>query len=217
ADALEREYLRAREAAGSGSTKEILAQMRQDLGVSWRRPRPGGGAGSTHHAPGGLQIMSDTTEAGTAPAEPAQPAEPQEGQQGKQPETFDAEYVAKLRREAARYRTEAKANAEAAKRLAEIEEAGKSEAEKAAERVAEAERRAAEAEARVLRREIALEHKLDKDDAALLDALTDEDAMRSLAKRLAVPATGKNYVPREGTTTTTTTSGTADEREFVRE
>src|SRR5690606_30297364 len=34
ADALEREYLRAREAAGSGSTKEILAQMRQDLGVS---------------------------------------------------------------------------------------------------------------------------------------------------------------------------------------
>lgn len=161
--------------------------------------------------------MSDTTEAGTAPAEPAQPAEPQEGQQGKQPETFDAEYVAKLRREAARYRTEAKANAEAAKRLAEIEEAGKSEAEKAAERVAEAERRAAEAEARVLRREIALEHKLDKDDAALLDALTDEDAMRSLAKRLAAPATGKNYVPREGTTTTTTTSGTADEREFVRE
>ena len=34
ADALEREYLRAREAASSGSTKEILAQMRQDLGVS---------------------------------------------------------------------------------------------------------------------------------------------------------------------------------------
>src|SRR5690606_40254330 len=34
---------------------------------------------------------------------------------------------------------------------------------------------------------------------------------------LAAPATGKNYVPREGTTTTTTTSGTADEREFVRE
>lgn len=161
--------------------------------------------------------MSDTTEAGTAPAEPAQPAEPQEGQQGK-PETFDAEYVAKLRREAAKYRTEAKANAEAAKRLAEIEEAGKSEADKAAERVAEAERRAAEAEARVLRREIALEHKLDKDDAALLDALTDEDAMRSLAKRLAAPATGKNYVPREGTSSTkTTTSGTADEREFVRD
>ena len=161
--------------------------------------------------------MSETTKAGTAPAEPAQPAEPQEGQQGK-PETFDAAYVAKLRQAAAQYRTEAKANAEAAKRLAEIEEAGKSEAEKAAERVAEAERRAAEAEARVLRREIALEHKLDKDDAALLDALTDEDAMRSLAKRLAAPATGKNYVPREGTTTTTTTAGAAAyEREFVRE
>lgn len=53
-----------------------------------------------------------------------------------EPKTFDASYVAKLRQEAAKYRTEAKENASAAKRLAEIEEASKSEAQKAAERLA---------------------------------------------------------------------------------
>src|SRR5690349_3293430 len=116
--------------------------------------------------------MSDTTEAGTAEtAEPAESAEPQEGQQD-EPTTFDAEYVAKLRKENAKYRTEAKANASAAKKLAEIEEANKSEAQKAAERLTKAEQRAVEAEAKVLRREIAIEHKLSTDDAALLDALT---------------------------------------------
>jgi hypothetical protein len=161
--------------------------------------------------------MSDTTEAGTAAtAEPAQPAEPQEGQQG-EPTTFDAEYVAKLRKESAKYRTEAKANAEAAKRLAEIEESQKTEAQKAAERLTKAEQRAAEAEAKVLRREVALEHQLGKDDAALLDGLTDEAAMRALAARLGA-GTGKksNYVPREGTNPNAAATGAGDEREFVR-
>jgi hypothetical protein len=41
-----------------------------------------------------------------------------------------------------------------------------------------------DAEAKVLRRELALEHKLTKEDAALLDTITDEDAMRALAVRL---------------------------------
>lgn len=56
-----------------------------------------------------------------------------------EPKTFDAEYVQKLRAEAAKHRTEAKANAEAAKRLAEIEEANKTEAQKSAERLADLE------------------------------------------------------------------------------
>lgn len=56
--------------------------------------------------------------------------QPQEGG-GEQAKTFDAEYVDKLRKEAAKYRTEAKANAEAAKRLAAIEDAQKTEAERA--------------------------------------------------------------------------------------
>lgn len=49
--------------------------------------------------------------------------------------SFDADYVAKLRAEAAKYRTEAKANAEAAKRLSEIEESQKTEAQRQAEQL----------------------------------------------------------------------------------
>lgn len=51
--------------------------------------------------------------------------------------------------------TAAKANEDAAKRLADIEEAQKSEAEKAAERLAAAEKRATELEAKALRAEVA--------------------------------------------------------------
>lgn len=79
------------------------------------------------------------------------PAAPQEGKQ----ETFDAEYVAKLRAESAKYRTQAKANEDAAKRLAELEESQKSEAQKLADRLAEAERKASEAEQKMLKAEVA--------------------------------------------------------------
>lgn len=104
-----------------------------------------------------------------------------------------------------------------ASRLDEIEEAQKSETEKANERLTQAEQRATEAEAKVLRREVALEHKLSKEDADLLDALTDEDAMRRFAERLAVASEDKhkngNRVPREGHTS----SAKSDpKREFLR-
>jgi hypothetical protein len=93
-----------------------------------------------------------------------------------------------------------------AARLAEIEDAQKTAEQKSAEREAAAEKRAADAEARASRREIALDFKLSKDDAALLDTVGDEDAMRALAKRLAVAAEDKrtpnNYVPTEGTALT---------------
>ena len=62
---------------------------------------------------------------------PEAPPEPQEGE--KEPATFDAEYVKKLRDQAAKYRTEAKANADAAARLAALEESQKTEAQKLAE------------------------------------------------------------------------------------
>lgn len=58
---------------------------------------------------------------------------PGDGPQADKQQVFDADYVAKLRAENARYRTAAKDNADAAKRLAEIEEAKKSEAQKQAE------------------------------------------------------------------------------------
>lgn len=95
----------------------------------------------------------------------------------------------------------AKDNATAAQRLTEIEEANKTEVQKASERLAEAERKAIVAEARVLRRDVALEHKLTSEDASLLDTITDEDAMRKLAVRLAgeqQDSKNRNHVPREG-------------------
>lgn len=76
-----------------------------------------------------MSDIEETTTAETVEQEQAGPAV--EGE----PKVFDAEYVAKLRQEAAKYRTEAKANAEAAKRLAEIEEANKTEAQKLADRL----------------------------------------------------------------------------------
>lgn len=89
-----------------------------------------------------------------------------------------------------------------AAKLDEIEEAQKSEAEKAADRLAQAEKRATEAEAKALRREVALASGLSPDDAELLDNLTDEAAMRRLAERLAAANEDKrkqgNHVPSEG-------------------
>lgn len=101
--------------------------------------------------------MSDTEQHAPAPdaaeAPTDVPAAPPEGKQ----ESFDAEYVAKLRAESAKYRTAAKANEDAAKRLAEIEESQKTEQQKLAERLAEAERKASEAELRAARSEVARE------------------------------------------------------------
>lgn len=76
---------------------------------------------------GGQQPATDTTP--EPPAATEAPADP-----GKQ-QTFDADYVDKLRKENAKYRTQAKDNAAAAARLAEIEEANKTEAQKQAEQL----------------------------------------------------------------------------------
>lgn len=81
-----------------------------------------------------------------SPTTPVEAEAPITLPEGAEPKTFDAEYVAKLRAENAKHRTEAKANADAAKRLAEIEEAAKSNEQKLAERLTAAEKRAADAE-----------------------------------------------------------------------
>lgn len=90
--------------------------------------------------------------------------------------------------EARKWESRAKENTAAAAELAAIKAAQMTEAEKTAERLATAEKTAAEATARALRREVALDHKLSKEDAALLDAITDETAMTALAARLAQAA-----------------------------
>ncbi|HET8627742.1 MAG TPA: hypothetical protein VFL91_10000 [Thermomicrobiales bacterium] len=137
----------------------------------------------------------------------------QDGQGDAEGDKPEIDWKAKSRE----WERKAKANAGAAKKLAEIEESSKTEAQKAADRATAAEQRAIEAEAKVLRRDIALEHKLSKDDAALLDALTDEDAMRALAARLGAGSGKKsNYVPREGSNPNADKNGASDEREFAR-
>lgn len=123
------------------------------------------------------------------------------------PKSDKTDYKAKYEgaiAESRKWEERSKANADAAKRLAEIEDASKTEAERSAERLAAAEKRAAEAEARTHRLDVALEFRLDKKDAALLDAMTDEDAMRALAQRLQAAQSDAvkngNYVPPEGNT-----------------
>lgn len=97
--------------------------------------------------------MSETASETTAPQQ-AQDA-PQE-----QPKTFDAEYVANLRKEAARYRTEAKANAEAARKLAEVEQRDMSELEKLQKALADERAQREQSEAAALRQSVALAKKL---------------------------------------------------------
>lgn len=106
---------------------------------------------------------------------------PQEGEEkGRQrddanAETFDADYVKKLRQEAAKYRTEAKANADAAKKLAEIEESKKSEADRAADALKAQTERAETAEAALLRYEVATDKGVPPKAMRLLSGATREE------------------------------------------
>lgn len=100
----------------------------------------------------------------------------------------------------------AKANADAAKRLAEIEESQKSEQQKLTDAKTAAEEEAAKAKAEALRWRIAAKHKISDDDAELFLTGTDEETLERQAKALAErtqPAQQKsktgNYVPAEGT------------------
>ena len=140
--------------------------------------------------------MSDTD----APTNDA-PTQPQEGDEAK---TFDADYVKKLRDEAAKYRTEAKANAEAAQRLAQIEEAQKSEAEKAADRMRQLEAEVEAAKRESLRFRVASEFGIPNDKAELLLTGSDEETMRKQAEALRADTDQRkkngNVVPKEGTT-----------------
>ena len=79
---------------------------------------------------------------------------------------------------------EAKANAEAAKRLKEMEDADKSEVERAAEAAKAAEKRAEEAEARALRLEIAHEKGLSPSQAKRLVGSSREELEADAAELL---------------------------------
>jgi len=140
--------------------------------------------------------MSDTPNPTPTPSDVAPPA------QATDAPTPEPKVDIDWKAEARKWEQRAKEYKPSADRLAEIEEANKTEAQKATEKTVAAERRAAEAEAKVARRDVALEHKLSKEDAALLDDITDEDAMRRLAARLAGAESDKKkpgqHVPGEG-------------------
>lgn len=160
-----------------------------------------------------------STEATPAP----DAAQPQEGAQAIKTEsdskTFDAEYVEKLRKEAAKYRTEAKANAEAAKKLADLEESQKSEVQKAADAKAQAEKDRDDARAEALRLRIATKHGISDEDADLFLTGTDEDTLTRQAERLAGRESERkkqgNVAPKEGANNSPSTGGD-NMREFTR-
>lgn len=128
-------------------------------------------------------MSEDTTT--SAEVEPARDDQA-ETDQPEQVTDWQAE-ASRLREELAKARkweTRAKENKAAADRLAELEREQMSEAERTEARIREAEARAADLEAANARKDVAIEFRLDSDDAALLDDLTDPEAMRRLAARL---------------------------------
>ena len=149
----------------------------------------------------------------------ADPAASQEDQQEPEAKTFDAEYVEKLRKESAKYRTEAKANAEAAKRLAELEESQKTEAQKQAEKIAELERQIEGATVQAVRARMAAKYQIDPEDADLFLTGSDEETVEAQAKRLSerVSASKKNPPPVSKEGAVTNAAGSEDEREFLRQ
>lgn len=111
--------------------------------------------------------MSDTD-----PKDPQDPKDPKPDTGGDK--NFEAE-AEKWKALARKHEKEAKANADAAKRLAEFEDANKSEVEKAAAKAAESEKRAQEAELKVLRLEVAAEKGLNPAQAKRLVGTTREE------------------------------------------
>lgn len=126
-----------------------------------------------------------------APAAPATPSP-----QGGEPQTFDAEYVAGLRRENAKYRVEAKANADKAARLDEIEASKKSELEKLTEDRDTHRRRADAAELNAARNAVALEKGLTISQAKRLVGSTREELAADADELLADLEAGRTKSPK---------------------
>ena len=100
-----------------------------------------------------------------------------------QPATYDREYVERLRRDTAKFRNEAKANAEAAKRLAALEDAQKSESQRQTEQLQALQRERDEAAQALARYRVATAKGVPAD---LVDRLrgNNEDELTEDADRL---------------------------------
>lgn len=98
----------------------------------------------------------------------------------------------------------AKANADAATKLAELEESQKTEAQKLADRATAAEMAAEEAKADALRWRVAAKHGISDEDAELFLTGSDEATLTKQAERLTERVASRkkqgNVAPREGAT-----------------
>lgn len=160
--------------------------------------------------------MSDTT-AGegteTAPTEPTgeQPEQPT-------PDTSEIDWKAKSRE----WEKRAKANADAARKLAEIEESQKTETQRLADAKAAAETEAATARAEALRWRIAAKHGISNEDAETFLTGSDEESLVAQATRLAALSTTEEKAPpgprpdlSQGTHTPTSGDPASDFATFI--
>lgn len=153
--------------------------------------------------------MSDPT-ASTEPeateANKATPAQVAAAKADAEKARTEGDDLAAWKAEARKWEAQAKANADAAKRLAEIEESQKSEAEKAADRIRQLEAETEAARREALRFKVATKHGIGDEDADLFLTGSDEETLTKQAERLAARMDGQmkngNHVPREGSTPT---------------
>ena len=122
-------------------------------------------------------------------------------------QTFDADYVKKLRAESAKYRTEAKAAAEKARQFDEITESQKSELQKAQERAEAAERQLQDAQVEALRAKIASAKGIPAYIADRLKGSTQEE-MEADADAM-LEELNKRFVAKQGTPREATGAGVA--------
>lgn len=108
-----------------------------------------------------------------------------DGTDGSEPKVFDEAYVKKLREENARYRTEAKANADAAKRLADIEDSQKTVEQKNADRIAKLEADLEAARSESVRARIQAKYGISDEDAELFLTYKDPEKLEAQARALA--------------------------------
>lgn len=139
-----------------------------------------------------------------------------------QAETKPTETVDFWKQKAREQEKRAKDNATAAQRLAEIEDAQKSESEKVADRIAKAEAEVASVPSKVadaLREHLVALHEIDKDDAELFLTANDPDLLLKQVTRLVGQSDKRkkngNHAPREGNNPSSGDGG--DERAFARQ
>ncbi|SQG65084.1 Uncharacterised protein [Corynebacterium renale] len=128
----------------------------------------------------------DTNQSDSAPQPDATGAEAADtaatnAESSEQKETFDRAYVEKLRAENAKYRNKAKELEPMAQKMRELEEADKTDLEKAQERIAELEALQKASQLEVLRSKVAAAHGV---PAALLPADGDEETLTQAAQAL---------------------------------